>query len=678
MDNFKELIIEFFSEEIPARFQTSEIEQLEAMLKGSLDECGFAYRDLEINSTPRRLSATGYVSEFSETKMVEKKGPLVDAPQTAIDGFLKSLNASKSDCEEREIGGKKYLFFSKKLEAQKLVDCLPAIIEKILKNFKWPKSMRWKPSDFVWARPLRNVLCVFNRELVEFGIPEAGLTTNNRTIGHRFLGSQKWFEVSTIAEYKDGLRENFVILDRAERLKLIQDGLKKIESEKGISVDNKGNLLDEVVGLVEYPVLFIGEIPEEFMQLPPEILEVSMRVNQRYFCTKDKAGNFTKYFIFAANIPGTDGGKTIISGNQKVLCARLYDAKFFVENDKKSPLESKIPLLKKLTFQEELGSVFDKTERLMYIAEQLGYLSGNVDQLKRAAYLSKCDLKTEAVCEFPEVQGIMGAFYAKEQGESPYVYNAIYEQYYPLGDVMPKSEGGSLLSICDKLDSLVGFFAIGKMPTGSKDPFALRRAAIGILKIIKEKKFRIGNLEEILGRIYAKYCETLPQKSLAEDAPKKVYEFLEDRLKVILKAQEIRPEMLDVFGKYDLLTIMEAAEFLSKFLATSDGEKLLQAYKRAFSIKAPNSGRSADVSKLVSDAEKGLVSVLAEANLLLDSAGSVPEKIAVLSKISGSVLAFFDEVLINCENKEIRTERLNLVNDIAQTFERVGEFSKLI
>lgn len=682
MEN-KELIIEFLSEEIPARFQVNACAQFEQIFKDELDSLGFEYRDIKVIATPRRMALTGNVCEFSKAKTTEKKGPLVDATAVAITGFLNSVGLSLEQCKKRDINGKIYLFAVQKSEPKQFAECLPGIVNKILEKFKWNKSMHWGSLQFMWARPLRNVLCVFGGQTVSFAVKCLNLMSSSETVGHRFLGTTNKFAVHSISEYIGKLRENFVILDREERIKIILDGIQKIEQEKNIKVDIHEGLLQEVAGLVEYPVVYAGRIPDEFMSIPAEILEVSMRVNQRYFCAKNSNGDFSEHFVFVANIPGTDGGKTIIEGNQKVLCARLADAKFFFENDKKKSLENLLPELKKLSFQDGLGTMADKSDRLAKIAERLGYLSSNVESLKRAAILSKCDLKTEVVCEFPEVQGIMGGHYAKNNGENSYVYKAIYEQYFPLGDRMPLTEGGSLLSICDKLDSLVGFFSIGKAPTGSKDPFALRRAAIGILKIIEANNFNLLDLQDVLNYVFEMFKTSFPKTKFDEDAPKAVYQFILARLKVLFKENGIIPEMLSVFSaEHNILNMINFSKQLTDYIASENGNLLFQMYKRAFCISdaesISDSDINIDVTLFNSDEERNLYSILTDANLLLEKAKNLAEKLDILSKISNTVSKFFDDVLINDSNESIKQNRIRLVKYVLKTCNSIGNLSVLI
>lgn len=682
MEN-KELIIEFLSEEIPARFQVNACTQFEQMFNDELNSLGFEYSDIKVIATPRRMALMGNVSEFSKPQTIEKKGPLVNAPAVALAGFLNSVGLSLEQCEKRDINGKVYLFAIQKSEPKQFTECLPGIVNKILEKFKWNKSMHWGSLPFMWARPLRNILCVFGGQIVPFAVNCLHLMSSSETVGHRFLGTTKKFAVHSISEYIGKLRENFIIPNREERIKIILDGIRKIEREKNIRVDIHKGLLQEVAGLVEYPVVYAGRIPDEFMDIPAEILEVSMRVNQRYFCAQNLDGKFSEYFVFVANIPGIDGGKTITEGNQKVLCARLADAKFFFENDKKKSLENLFPELKKLSFQDGLGTMADKSERLAKIAEKLGYLSSNVEALKRAALLSKCDLKTEIVCEFPEVQGIMGGHYAKHNGENSYVYKAIYEQYFPLGERMPLAEGGSLLSICDKLDSLVGFFSIGKVPTGSKDPFALRRAAIGILKIIEANNFNLMNLQDVLNYILEIFKTSFPKTKFDEEAPKAVYQFIMERLKVLFKEQGIIPEMLNVFSaEHSILDIINFSKQFTAYLDSGTGNLLIQMYKRAFYISdadsISDSTINADVTLFNTDEECDLYGVLTDANLLLGKAKNLAEKLDVLSKISNTVSKFFDDVLINDSNESIKQNRIKLVKYILKTYNSIGNLSVLI
>ncbi len=677
MKEQKEFLLEILSEEIPSGFQKNAETQLKSLFETKLLDANFVYSDIDVYSTPRRLCIVGSISCMSSVKKIEKRGPLVNAPQQAIHGFLNSNNVTLDECVKKEINGQEYLYFEKEEIAKRFEDEFPNIFEKILQQFKWPKSMRWSNFSFSWARPIRNVLCLFGGECLSFRIDELNLITNTKTTGHRFIGSDHWFNVTCISNYFDILKNNGVTLNRQDRETSILKQFSEIEKSKNIKIEVNKVLLDEVVGLTENPTVLIGEIPDEFMNVPEEVLELTMRTNQRYFISRNLDNSLSKFFMIIANIPGVDNGKTIIRGNQKVLNARLSDARFFIHTDCKKKLEDYLCELKLLSYQDGIGTIFDKTQRIVQIAEKLESICSNVKDLKRAALLCKCDLKSMAVGEFPELQGIIGGHYAKYAGENPYVWKAIYEQYFPLGDRMPTTEGGCLLSICDKLDSLVGLFAINKAPTGSKDPFALRRAAISIIRIMDLHNIKIDNLEEVLDFIFKLYKDAFPSTKLIDGTPSKVLKFLIDRLKVIAKELDIQENILSVFANNNISDMLSNSKVLNHFLKTEVGEKTLRVFKRAYSIADKCEEKNIDLSLFELDEERDMHLAITAVVLLLGRAKNIDDKLTLLASISNIAGDFFDNVMINTENIALRKNRMKLAANFVELYSSIGDFSKL-
>lgn len=658
----KKLLIEILSEEIPARFQVEACEQFKSLVEGQLAEYGFTYSNIEADSTPRRMYFLADVAELSEAKTVEKRGPLASASVKAVEGFLASSGITMENCTARSVNGKTYLFATVTNEPEHFTNVLGGIIDKVVHAFKWPKSMHWSDKSFMWARPLRNIMCVYGEQVLRYQISGLGLCTNNVTCGHRFMGEKK-IEISSASKYKQKMAENNVILTRAERLSRILAGFDQIEKAYGVKVNRHNGLLGEIIGLVEYPKLFVGEISNEFMHLPEEVLTASMRINQRYFTTNNHEGNISRYFVFVSNIETVDNGETVIRGNQRVLSARLSDAKFFFEQDLKRPLESYLPELKRVMFHEGIGTVYDRVSRLKQIAKELSYLSDDPDGLLRAVTLSKCDLKTSMVNEFTELQGIIGGHYARIQQESEYVHRAIYEQYLPLGNNIPKTNGGILLSIIDKIDLLVGFFSVYKAPTGSKDPFGLRRAAIGILKMIITNKLNITNLKNVIKSDYQAICRTFPETKLDPDTVEKVMNFIKDKLITIAADSGISKAVCSVFWRDDsILSVFDKATALHN---REDLDKLVSLFKRAYSFASDVSLDSID-TKLFEDAsEQKLYDVLNSPNCSFE----------LLYEIA---TVFFDSVLVNVEDQKIKKNRLTLVAKLLAFFSSHGDFSKLI
>lgn len=663
----KKLLIEILSEEIPAGFQISAFEQFKTLIEERLSSHGFEYQNSEVDGTPRRMYFLADVSEKSTSVTVEKKGPLVSAPEPAIAGFLSSVGLSKKECITKSIGGKEYLFANITTPSEDLTNVLDGLTNDVLHNFKWPKSMHWGSSNFYWARPIRNVMCIYGSDPVIFEIRDLSMKTNNTTSGHRVLGSSN-IRIQSADMYKQLMTDNYVMLRRSDRRNFILKEFDRIDAQYGIKIGRNKNLLEEVVGIVEHPTLFVGEISHEFMSIPEEVLTATMRINQRYFTTRDTNGFMSRYFVFVANIPTGDNGLTVKKGNQRVLTARLSDAKFFFEQDLKRELSDYKNDLKKLTFHEKLGSMFDRVERIVNIANDLKHLSDKPDLFIKSAELCKCDLKTSMVGEFPEVQGIIGGHYARLQKEDEYVYKAISEQYLPLGDNMPKTNGGILLSIADKIDLLVSFFSIGKGPTGSKDPFALRRAAIGILKLV------IGNRINLPHDIFSRAYDNLKSSisiDLDNNTPSKVVSFLKERLAVICNEYGIPKNVYSVFSNSnDVLEIMDKS---TQFINLKNAEPALEIFKRAYSIYDGSSSKI-DPQLFETSEETNLYNALSAVTIGHD----LEDNFNQLSKLILPVTEFFDNVLVNTDNIKVKANRMSLINMVLDKFAKIGDFEKLI
>ena len=491
-----ELLLELFSEEIPARMQAKAEADLRNALTKGLSEAGVEFGDVVARSGPRRLMvAISGLPEKSADVSEEKKGPKTDAPEKAIEGFLRAAGLSSIDEAQVRSDPKKGDFYVavREIPGRPLEDIIAGLVPEIVRGFHWPKSMRWGRGELRWVRPLQRILCVFNGKTVEFEID--GLKSGNETEGHRVHGRGP-FKVSSYAEYKETLQEKgFVAIAREDRRLLIEEQAQMVCAQAGLELVEDKGLLEEVTGLAEWPVVILGEMDPAFLSLPPEVVQLSMRTHQKYFAVRDpKTGELAPNFVVVANIEASDGGKAIAAGNSRVLSARLDDARFFWEQDKSTPLEKMAEKLATIDFKKELGTIADKVERVAALARELAPKVGaDPDMAERAARLAKADLVSGMVGEFPELQGVMGGYYAREQGETDAVATAIAEHYKPQGpsDAVPTEPVAIAVALADKLDTLVGFWAIDEKPTGSKDPFALRRAALGVVRIILENQVRL-------------------------------------------------------------------------------------------------------------------------------------------------------------------------------------------
>ncbi|MEE8560056.1 MAG: glycine--tRNA ligase subunit beta, partial [Alphaproteobacteria bacterium] len=585
-----ELLLELLSEEIPARMQARAAEDLKRLVTDKLKEAGLDFEHAEAYVTPRRLALVVDGLPLQQPDVTEeRKGPRVDAPEKAIQGFLGSVGLTLDQVGKRETPKGEFYFarIEKKGLPTELV--LEDLVTRVVRNFPWPKSMKWGVGHGPWVRPIHNIICRFGpaESIVITLEPGKGFRTTE-TVGHPFHAPE-WFAVKDFADYKAKLAKAKVMLDGAERRATILAEAEKLARTAKLTLKPDDGLLDENAGLVEWPVVLMGRIDEAFMDLPAEVLTTVMRHHQKYFALLDGDGNLAPRFILVANTETRDKGKAIVAGNERVLRARLADARFFWDQDRKERLEDRVSALAKRIFHAELGSVAEKVERTAKLARELaGYADADSGLVERAARLCKADLSTEMVGEFPELQGVMGRYYALNDGEKPEVADAIAEHYSPQGpdDRCPTAPVGVAVALADKIDTLVGFFAIGEKPTGSKDPYAVRRAALGVIRLIIENNLRLP-LTKLFGQANHLYAE--PETGFTGDLdPQELLDFFAERLKVHLKEQGVAHDLISaVFalgGEDDLVRLLARVDALKAFLESDDGEHLLTAYKRASNI----------------------------------------------------------------------------------------------
>ncbi|HTZ76457.1 MAG TPA: glycine--tRNA ligase subunit beta [Stellaceae bacterium] len=686
-----ELLLELFTEEIPARMQVRAAEDLARLAGERLAAAGLGAQKIESYVTPRRLVlvADG-VPAAQADQSEERRGPRVGAPAQAVEGFLKSTGlASLDQCEKRDTGKGVFYFAIIKRAGKPTVEVLPELLRAVVLDLPWPKSMRFPAAGFRWVRPLASALCLFGGKVL--ALPLDGVPTGDTTRGHRFLSAEP-FAVSSFADYRQKLRENRVILRSEDRRQAISLALYEKAAEAQLTVKDDQGLLDEVTGLVEWPVVLMGAIDPEFMHLPPEVLTTSMRAHQKYFACLDAGGKLAPRFLVVANMDAADGGKAIVAGNERVLRARLSDAQFFWEQDRRVSLSSRVPKLRERLFYKSLGTMEDKVTRLQALAVELArYVPGDhAEAVRSAAFLAKADLFTGMVGEFPELQGVMGRYYALHDGEERPVADAIAEHYSPLGpnDRCPTAPVSVALALADKLDSLVGFFAIGETPTGSKDPFALRRAALGAIRLVIENRLRLP-LASAFGSAFALWRE---QKADGmKDPGADLLAFFADRLKVHLREKGVRHDLITaVFtlgGEDDLVRLLARVDALHKFLASEDGANLLVAYRRASNIvrieeKKDGVAYEGPVNQalLQTGEEKALADRLDAAAAKARTALKQEDfdaAMGALATLRAPVDEFFARVTVNTDNKELRTNRLRLLSGIRATLNGVADFSQI-
>jgi glycyl-tRNA synthetase beta chain len=678
-----ELFIELFSEEIPARMQARAAEDLCRLLGEAL--APLSPKDVKGFYGARRIAAVATVAAgVAESRSVER-GPRRSAPEQALAGFLRKFGAPREDLREEG----EFWVLERVVPGVEAAGLVASVMPGLLRRFPWPKSMRWGgTSGFTWVRPLRRITCVLDGAVVPFDLRDGaddghGLVAGNQSEGHRFHAPGA-FAVTSCAQWASELMGRQVVVAAAERKRMIAEGLAGLAATRGLAVVEDPGLLDEVSGLVEWPVPLIGAIDAAYMDLPPEVMQVSMRVNQRYFALRDAFGQAAPFFAFVANIEAGDGGNAIIAGNERVLRARFADARHFWDLDRHATLESRVAALDGITFHAKLGTQGTRVKRLVALAGRLAPLVGADAALaERAALLAKADLTTGMVGEFPELQGVMGGYYALHDGEKPAVAAAVRDHYLPKGpgDALPENPVGAAVALADKLDQIVAFFGVGEKPTGSGDPFALRRAALGIIRILREGGHRVG-LREAAGWAGG--------EGNAAAAPE-VLDFLLDRLRVQLRADGARHDVLNaVLGAGaddDIVRLLARTAAVSDFLGTDAGANLLAAYRRAnniLRIETKKDGRefdgAIDSALLEEVAERDLALAIGQVGPEVSSAigdERFTDAMASLAALRGPVDQFFDMILVNAERPELRQNRLRLLFHLRAAMNMAADFSRI-
>ena len=686
-----ELLLELFSEEIPARMQPRAAEDLARLLGQGLKAAGLSFETIRSFATARRLTVVvDGLPARSPDLCEEKKGPRVGAPEVAVQGFLKSSGLSALDQAEirQDKKGDYYVALIERV-GRPTPDVVSEIVPEIIRGFPWPKSMRWASGRLRWVRPLHSILCLFGGKMVPIEID--GITSGKETRGHRFM-APKPFSVKSFDDYEEKLRKAYVILDGNERMAIILQGARALAAKERLELVEDEALLAENAGLTEWPVVLMGAFDESFLEVPPEVLATSMKAHQKCF-SLTRGKDLANRFIMVANLKAEDGGKAIVAGNERVIRARLADAKFFFDHDRKVMLEDRVPKLKEIIFHDRLGTQYERVQRTRLLAREIALMVGaDADLAERAAILAKADLVSDMVGEFPELQGVMGRYYALDQEEDPVVADAIAAHYKPAGpsDQVPRDPVAIAVALADKLDMLVGFWAIDEKPTGSKDPYALRRAALGAIRVILSNSLRLplhGVLQSSLGG-YAVAGKGVREK---QAVLKDLLSFFADRLKVHLREEGARHDLIDaVFslgGQDDLLMVVRRVDALGRFLDTADGANLLTGTKRAINIlriEEKKDNRTYDQppdAKLLEQAEeKALAKVVDEVERTAVSAVKKEEfaaAMAAIARLRAPVDAFFDHVTVNAEEPELRKNRLRLLNRIRATTLTVADFSKI-
>ncbi|MGC1353396.1 MAG: glycine--tRNA ligase subunit beta [Xanthobacteraceae bacterium] len=741
-----DLLLELFSEEIPACMQTRAAEDLRKAVTDRLVDAGLIYEGAKAFVTPRRLTlAVHGVPVRQKDVREEKKGPRVGAPDTAVAGFLKAAGL-KSISEAKVQPDKKGDFYVAVIEkpGRAAIEVIGEILSDVIKTFPWPKSMRWgvrskDPGALTWVRPLHSIVATFGPEteepdIVPFAID--GIAAGNETRGHRFLAPAP-FTVRRLADYLQKLDKAKVVADAERRRDIILTEAKQLAFAQGLELVEDEGLLAEVAGLVEWPVVLVGSFDQSFLHIPEEVIRATIRNNQKCFVLRDGAhAKLVNKFILVSNIEAEDGGAAIVAGNERVIRARLSDAKFFYETDLKTRLEDRLPKFEHIVFHEKLGTQAERIERIERLAGELAPLVGaDVEKAKRAARLCKADLLTEMVGEFPELQGLMGKYYAEEQGEDEAVAHAIEDHYKPKSpdDLVPSDPVSVAVALADKIDTLICFWIVREKPTGSKDPFALRRAALGVIRVILDNAAKLhllrlaeyilrqlldfGVIDSIEDADFARLLEVkfkgrrvdhslTKQKSQFADSTTALLQyrtqyldslsndllaFFADRLKVQLRDQGARHDLVDaVFaleGQDDLLLIVRRVEALGKFLDTEDGKNLVAGYKRATNIirieekKDNREYTGAPNPKLYQQAEeKALAQAIGVAKADAERAVAAEDfeaAIRATASLRPHVDAFFDKVTVNVEDKTLRENRLKLLNEIRAATRAVADFSRI-
>jgi glycyl-tRNA synthetase beta chain len=690
-NNHGELLLELLSEEIPARMQRRAIEEFVGLVRDKLAAAEIPAAGLRGYVTPRRLAiiADG-IPERQPDRSEERRGPRVGAPQNALDGFLRSAGLSSVEqCEVRDTGRGEFYFAIVQHAGRPAAEVLPELLQAAIAELSWPKSMRFPAARLRWVRPLVSVLCLLDGEVLPLSLDEVPVGRTTR--GHRFL-SQGEIAVENVADYLDRLEAAYVILDQDRRRDIIAADLDRLAQSEGVTVKSDAGLLEEVTGLVEFPVALMGRIDDESMALPPEVLATAMRTHQKYFSCLSPYGTAATRFLFVANNLTPDDGKTIVAGNERVLKARLADARFFWDQDRKVRLGLRIDALAERVYHAKLGSLREKARRMELHTDFLVQFVPGADRVstRRAAQLSKADLSTGMVGEFPELQGVMGRYYALHDGEDPRVADAIADHYKPLGpnDSCPTAPDSIVVALADKLDTLAAFFSVGERPTGSRDPFALRRAALGIIRLVLENKLRIPLARAFTGAVNLIIAQT-PERG-SETSADELLAFIAERLKVHLREQGVRHDLIAAvfeLAEDDLVRLLARVAALQLFLDTDDGVNLLVAYRRASNIVSIEERRDrrsysgpVDTALFHQPEEQALYQRLSDMSDALETFlrqeefGRVMERLATLRR---PVDEFFDKVTVNVDDPALRENRLRLLSRIRAVMNQVADFSQI-
>lgn len=703
-----DLLIELFSEEIPARMQARAADDLKKLVTNGLVDAGLTYASAAAFSTPRRLTLTiEGMLDASPSLVEERKGPKADAPEKAIEGFLRGAGLTRDQLEERDTPKGKILFAMINKPGRPAAEIVAEVLETTIRNFPWPKSMRWGSGSLRWVRPLHSILCILSAEDGAQTVPLTidGITAGDTTRGHRFLAPDT-ITVSSFDDYSAKLKRAFVVLDPAERRDTIWNDATNMAFANGLEVVEDAGLLAEVAGLVEYPVVLMGQIGDDFLGLPPEVLQTSMKEHQKFFSVRNPKSGRIERFVTVANRTTADDGATILAGNEKVLSARLSDAKFFWENDLRiaqsdAGMQTWVDRLSNVTFHNKLGTQAELISRMEALAGELAPMVGaDAEEARAAARFAKADLSSEMVYEFPELQGLMGSYYAKAAGKSEAIAAAAQDHYAPLGpsDDVPTAPVSIAVALAEKIDKLTGFWAIDEKPTGSKDPFALRRAALGVIRILVENELNVslvglfneGMSVNAINVARSTNVLELPDNWQNEQV-ENLLSFLHDRLKVYLKDQGFRHDIIDACiamdGNDDLTLLVKRAKALSETLKTDDGENLIQGFKRANNILSQAEGADgveysfgADIKFAETEEERALFAALDTAEAQIKPAMEAQDfgtAMSAMASLRGPIDAFFDAVQVNADNATVRRNRLNLLSRIRTICSSVADLTKI-
>ncbi|MBB5746488.1 glycine--tRNA ligase subunit beta [Brevundimonas variabilis] len=735
-----QLLIELFSEEIPARMQGAAARDLERMASERLKAAGLTWDALTTYAGPRRLTlVVEGLPVATPDREEEVKGPRTSAPEQALEGFLRKTGLTKEQLTDRD-GVWFAVVASQGVQTTAVV---PEMVDQIVRGFPWPKSMRWGSGTLRWVRPLKRIVALFDGAVVPFDID--GIPSSDMTEGHRFMGSGQPFAVRDFADYRARLEQEFVLLDAADRRLRILEAAKAVCAERGLVLVDDDGLLEEVAGLAEWPTPILGDMDPAFLDLPPEVIRLSMKVHQKYFAVRDPARDgLAPNFVVVANVEASDGGRALAGGNSRVLSARLNDARFFWDEDRKVGFDTWLKKLEGVTFHAKLGTLADRVERIAALAREIAPLLGaDPDQAERAARLAKADLASGMVGEFPELQGIMGGYYARDlaapfpleggrvgdggggtaspvspqdsaagstddrvnaadrtqaastptqpsplQGEGSALADAIRDHYKPQGpnDTVPTAPLTVAVALADKLDTLVGFFAIDERPTGSKDPFALRRAALGVIRLLIANGCRL-KVSSVVRVHSAHFPRRFGESDLSQAGEEvELLLFFADRLKVLLRDQGQRHDLVDAvfaLGDDDLVRIVRRVEALGTFLATDDGTNLLAGYKRASNIlraeekKGPIPTGMVDLNRLVLPQEQALAASVQRARMDVETAVAAEDfagAMRALAALRAPVDDFFVGVMVNSDVPEERDNRLKLLGQVRDVMGQVADF----